>query len=262
MEKAKFSIIAGTGLEKLKKDVKCFSAKTPYGPVQSLFMEKIDKKKVIFLPRHGSEHSIPPHKINYRANVYALREMGVERILATNAVGGIDHDIKPGQIVVPHDFVDFTKLRCATFYDEDPVTHVDVSQPYCPEIRKLLIENARKHDLQVWDKAVLACTEGPRYETPGEIKMFRRLGCDVVGMTSFPEVVLARELEMCYASICYVSNKAAGMQERLTALEVSKVSKQILPKIEEVLIETIRSLPLKREGNCPCANALRNARFS
>jgi 5'-methylthioadenosine phosphorylase len=215
LEKAKFSIIAGTGLEKLKKDVKCFSAKTPYGPVQSLFMEKIDKKKVIFLPRHGAEHSIPPHKINYRANVYALREMGVERILATNAVGGINHDIKPGQIVVPHDFVDFTKLRCATFYDEDPVTHV-----------------------------------------------FRRLGCDVVGMTSFPEVVLARELEMCYASICYVSNKAAGMQERLTTLEVSKVSKQILPKIEEVLIETIRSLPLKREGNCPCANALRNARFS
>ena len=181
--------------------------------------------------------------------------------MAVSAVGAINRDFKPGDIVIPHDFVDLTKLRSTTFYDEAPVTHVDVSQPYCPEIRRLLTENAGNVGLSVWDRAVLACTEGPRFETPAEIEMLRRLGCDVVGMTGIPEVVLARELEICYATVCFVSNMAAGMQERLTPLEVSKVSEKIMPNVEQTLIETIKALPFQREGNCPCADALRNARF-
>jgi len=261
LEKINVAVIGGTGFEKSFGNAKQLSLETPYGVVSSLFVGEIGDKKAIFLPRHGSNHSIPPHRVNYRANIYALHRMGVERILATNATGAINRDFKPGDIVVPQDFVDFTKLRCATFYDEAPVTHIDVSQPYCPEIRKLLIENTREHGLHAWNKGVLICTEGPRYETPAEIEMFRRSGCDIVGMTGFPEVVLARELEMCYASICYVSNMAAGMQQRLTALEVSKVSRQILPKIMEVLVGAVRGLPLKREGKCPCSNALRDARF-
>jgi len=259
LEKVKIAIIGGTGFKKLFKDVKELYLGTPYGIAPPLHIGKIGGKNVIFLPRHGPNHSVPPHKVNYRANIYALYEVSVERILATNAVGAINVNFKPGDIVVPHDFVDFTKLRFATFYDEAPVTHIDVSQPYCPEIRKLLIETAEKLGFHVWDKAVLVCTEGPRYETPAEIKMFRRLGCDVVGMTGVPESVLARELEMCYASICYISNMAAGVQKRLTALEVSKVSKSVLPKIEQILIETIKTLPSKR--NCPCVNALEDARF-
>lgn len=261
LEKINAAIIGGTGFEKFFKDAQQTSIETPYGTVPTLYLGKVDDENVALLPRHGSDHSIPPHGINYRANIFALHKIGVERILATNAVGAINRDFELGQIVVPHDFVDFTKLRPATFYDEAPVTHVDVSQPYCPEMRSLLIENARKNGLIIQDRGVLVCTEGPRYETPAEIEMFRRLGCDVVGMTGFPEVVLARELEMCYASICYVSNKAAGMQQRLTVREVSETSKQILPKIEQVLIDTVKRLPLKREGNCPCANALKNARF-
>jgi 5'-methylthioadenosine phosphorylase len=259
LEKVKIAIIGGTGFKKLFKDVKELYLGTPYGIAPPLHIGKIGGKNVIFLPRHGPNHSVPPHKVNYRANIYALYEVSVERILATNAVGAINVNFKPGDIVVPHDFVDFTKLRFATFYDEAPVTHIDVSQPYCPEIRKLLIETAEKLGFHVWDKAVIVCTEGPRYETPAEIKIFRRLGCDVVGMTGVPEAVLARELEMCYASICYVSNMAAGVQKRLTALEVSKVSKSVLPKIEQILIETIKTLPSKR--NCPCVNALKDARF-
>ncbi|MCK4482398.1 MTAP family purine nucleoside phosphorylase, partial [Candidatus Bathyarchaeota archaeon] len=192
-------------------------------------------------------------------NIYALYKAGVERILATNAVGAINLNFKPGDIVVPHDFVDFTKLRPATFYEEAPVTHIDVSQPYCPEIRKLLIKTVEKLEFHVWKQAVLVCTEGPRYETPAEIKMFRRLGCDVVGMTGIPEAVLARELEMCYSSICYVSNMAAGVQNRLTALEVSKTSKNVLHKMEQILVETIKALPSER--NCSCGNALKDARL-
>lgn len=258
-EKTKTAIIGGTGFEKLLGKARQLRLGTPYGIPAPLYVGKINRKKIVLLLRHGPNHSIPPHKINYKANIYALYKIGVERILATNAVGAINLNFKPGDIVVPDDFVDFTKLRCTTFFDEAPVTHIDVSQPYCPEIRKLLIETARRLGFNVRDKAVLVCTEGPRYETPAEIKMFRRLGCEVVGMTGIPEAVLARELEMCYASICYVSNMAAGIQERLTALELSKVSKNVVPKIEQVLIETIKTFPHTR--NCPCVNALRDARF-
>lgn len=261
LEKIKIAIIGGTGFEKLFKNAKWLRLGTPYGIPPPISIGRIKGKNVAFLPRHGLNHSVPPHRINYKANIYALYEMGVERILATNAVGAINRDFKPGDIVAPHDFVDFTKLRSTTFYDDAPVTHIDVSQPYCPEVRKLLIETAKKLGLHVWDKTVLVCTEGPRYETPAEIEMFRRLGCDIVGMTGIPEAVLARELEMCYATICYVSNMAAGIEERLTALEVSKVSERVLPKIEQVLIETIKVLPIKRKDNCPCASTLKDARF-
>jgi 5'-methylthioadenosine phosphorylase len=261
LEKAKIAVIGGTGFEKMFKGAEQIRLGTPYGIAPPISVGRVDDKEVVFLPRHGPDHSIPPHKINYRANVYALYELNVQRIIAVNAVGAINSNYKPGDIVVPHDFIDFTKLRTTTFYDEAPVTHIDVSQPYCPEIRKFLIENSRKFGRRVWDRAVLACTEGPRFETPAEIEMFRRLGCDVVGMTGIPEAVLARELEICYATVCFVSNMAAGMQERLTPHEVSKVSKEITPIMEQVLIETVRVLPIQREGNCPCANALKNARF-
>lgn len=259
LKKVKIAIIGGTGFENLLENARQLRLGTPYGISPPLRVGKISGRNVVFLPRHGPDHSVPPHRINYRANIYALYELGVQRILATNAVGAINLNFKPSDIVVPHDFVDFTKLRSATFYDEAPVTHIDVSQPYCPEIRKLLIETAKKLGFHVWDKTVIVCTEGPRYETPAEIKMFRHLGCDVVGMTGIPESVLARELEMCYASICYVSNMAAGMQKRLTALDVSKISKSVLPKIEQILIEAIGILPSERD--CPCVNALRDARF-
>jgi 5'-methylthioadenosine phosphorylase len=261
LQKAKIAIIGGTGFEKLFKEAEQLQIETPYGPSPLLFLGKIEGKNIVFLPRHGVDHSFPPHRINYRANVYSLHKIGVKRIFATNAVGAINRSFKPGDLVVPHDFVDFTKHRPTTFYDEAPVTHVDVSKPYCEENRKLLLETARKLGLHAWDKAVLVCTEGPRFETPAEIEMFRRLNCDIVGMTGFPEVVLARELEMCYAAICCVSNMAAGIQDRLPAFEVSKLSKNVLPKVEQLLIETVKASPLERSGNCSCSRALNNARI-
>ncbi len=257
--KIKIAIIGGTGFERLFKNTKQLRLGTPYGIPPPLHVGKVSRRDVVFLPRHGTTHSIPPHRINYKAHIYALHEMGVERTLAANAVGAMNLNFKPGDIVVPHDFIDFTTFRPTTFFDEAPVTHIDVSQPYCPEIRKLLVKAAKKLGFSVRDRAVLVCTEGPRYETPAEIRMFKHLGCDVVGMTGIPEAVLARELEMCYASICYVSNMAAGIQEQLRAREVSKASKDAVPKIEQVLIETIKTLPPER--NCPCANALEDARF-
>jgi 5'-methylthioadenosine phosphorylase len=259
--KARIAIIGGSGLERLFEKPGRAVIKTPYGAAPPVSIGKVGDKQVVFLPRHGSDHSVPPHRINYRASIWALYKLGVKRILATNAVGAINRDFKPGQIAVPHDFVDFTKARCATFYDEAPVTHVDFSKPYCPQMRKLVLEAARKIGLHLWNRAVMVCTEGPRLETPAEIEMFRRLGCDIVGMTGFPEVALARELEMCYASLCYVSNMAAGIQKRLSTHDVSRVSKQIMPELEKLLIESIRGLPIERTGACQCASALRSARF-
>jgi 5'-methylthioadenosine phosphorylase len=261
LEKAKIAIIGGTGFKRFFKCTRQKRVKTRYGAASPLNIGQINRRKVVFLCRHGADHSIPPHKVNYRANVCALGEMGVERIIGINAVGAINRDFKPGDVVVPHDFVDFTKLRNATFFNDAPVTHIDVSEPYCPEIRRLLVENGRKAGLHVWDTAVLVCTEGPRFETRAEINMFRQLGCDVVGMTGVPEAVLARELEMCYASLCFVSNMAAGFQEKLTPFEVSKVCAQIMPMLEETLIETVKALPIRRGSNCSCAHALRDARI-
>ena len=261
MPKTRIAIIGGSGLEKLFEKPGQLIIKTPYGAAPPISIGKVGGKQVAILPRHGPNHSVPPHRINYRASIWGLHTLGVIRILATNAVGAINRDFKLGQIVVPHDFVDFTKARSTTFYDDAPVTHVDFSQAYCPQMRKQLLRAARKTGLQVRNRAVMVCTEGPRLETPAEIEMFRKMGCDIVGMTSFPEVVLAREVEMCYASVCYVSNMAAGLGKRLSTHDVSQVSKQIMPKLEKLLIETIGGLPIERKEACNCARALRSARF-
>lgn len=261
LEKAEIGVIGGTGFESLFKDAEQLRVGTPYGIAPPLSIKNLGDRKVVFLPRHGPDHSLPPHKVNYRANIYALHSIGVKRIIAINAVGAINRNFKPSDIVLPHDFVDFTKFRPTTFYDEAPVTHIDVSQPYCPEIRKVIMETAKRLGINLWSEAILVCTEGPRFETAAEIEVFRRLGCDVVGMTGVPEVVLARELEICYAALCFVSNMAAGIQEHLTPLEVSEVSAKVTPKLVQILTETIKALPSKREGKCPCVEALKNARF-
>ncbi len=261
MKKADIAVIGGTGSEQIFESAEKLQVNTPYGTVTSLFKGEVEDKNVVFLPRHGLRHSVPPHKVNYKANMYALHKFGATRIIATNAVGAINASLNAGDLVIPSDFIDFTKQRASTFYDKAPVTHVDFSEPYCPQLRKLLIDCTDKQNSHALKKGVLVCTEGPRFETPAEIRMFKLFGCDIVGMTGLPEAVLARELGMCYASICYVSNKAAGMQQRLSATEVSEASKIILPKLKKVLVEAVRALPLKNQHVCQCVQALRNARF-
>ena len=258
-KKPEVAIIGGTGLEALLKNAERLRVGTPYGLPPSIFLGNINGKRVAFLLRHGLGHSVPPHKVNYRANIYALHQLGVKRIIATNAVGAINKNFKPRDLAIPHDFIDFAHLRPTTLYEDAPVTHVDLSQPYCPEIRDALVSTAKQHGVKVWNKAVLVCTEGPRLETPAEIEMFRRLGGDLVGMTGVPEAVLSRELEMCYAAVCFVTNMAAGMQKRLTAPEVARNAEKTRSVVEKLLSEAVGKLPHSR--NCPCVNALENARF-
>lgn len=256
--RVEIAVIGGTGLESLLKGTKQIRIGTPYGLPPLIHLGEVQGRSVAFLPRHGLDHTVPPHKVNYRGSICALHRLGVERIVATNAVGAVNLGFRPGDLVVPHDLIDFSKQRSSTFYDDAPVTHVDFSQPYCPEVRALLITKAKETSLTVRDQAIYVCTEGPRFETPAEIRMFRALGCDVVGMTGVPEAVLARELGMCYAALCFVSNMAAGIGQRITSREVTELSESVGPKIAEVLDGVIRHLP--QERSCLCSSSIEESR--
>ncbi len=257
--KSPIAIIGGSGVSTIVKGQER-TIGTPYGPAPTITIGQIDNKQAIFLPRHGPTHDTPPHKVNYRANIWALKSLGVERIIATNAVGAIDQKLSPGDLVVPQDIVDFTKSRIGTFYEGPRVTHVDMSEPYCPTLRKQLIESSNSNGRKTADQTVMAATEGPRYETPAEIRMLGTLGCGIVGMTGAPEAFLAREVELCYAPICFVSNMAAGLQKSLSAREVEERGRETSRILNKIIIEALQRVPDKR--TCPCATALGSAQLS
>jgi 5'-methylthioadenosine phosphorylase len=256
--KARVAIIGGTGVDALLPEGNAIRVGTPYGPSPTMTLHRLEGRNVVFLPRHGERHDLPPHKINYRSNIWALHSLNVERIIATCAVGGINPEYERGALVIPRDFIDFTRLRPQTFYDSEPVTHIDVSQLYCPDLRNVLIQCAKARSGKVWADSIYLCTEGPRYESPAEIGMFRSFGCDVVGMTGIPEAILARELEMCYAPLCFVTNQAAGLQDRISAEDVMVESRRIRGVVREVLRNVVTNLPRRR--HCPCSRTLEGAR--
>ncbi len=255
------AVIGGTGIydPKIFKEIGGRIIKTPYGSSPEIVVGELRGNEILFLPRHEKIHAMPPHRINYRANIYALKMLKVERIFSTNSVGAINKKLAPGNIVIPHDFVDFTKGRDSTFYDKE-VAHIDVSEPYCPELRRALARASEKVVGRVFSSAVYACTQGPRFETPAEIRMLHKLGCDIVGMTGVPEVVLAREVEICYAAICTVTNFAAGIaKKKLTAIEVRDVVKKNQENLKKILVEAISNIPEERE--CGCKHALKGAKL-
>jgi 5'-deoxy-5'-methylthioadenosine phosphorylase len=222
---AKLAIIGGTGLTSLKglEIIRREVMHTPYGePSAPLVFGEMAGKEVMFLPRHGAGHTIPPHKINYRANLWALKESGAEQIIAVNAVGGIRADMIPGQLVIPDQIIDFTWSRINTYFEEGvaQVTHIDFTEPYCESLRNMLQSCAAEIQLELMGEATYAATQGPRLETAAEIDKLERDGCDLVGMTGMPEASLARELELCYASIAVVANMAAGRGDEAITMEM------------------------------------------
>lgn len=254
----RIAIIGGSGLEGLLEGSRTIQLETPYGPAPPISIGSVGNEEVAFLPRHGPRHDLPPHKVNYRANLTALKLLRAERVIATNAVGAINASYSPGDLVVPEDILDMTKSRITTYYESAPVTHIDVSQPYCPDLRTVLIESCKGRTAKIWSNAILAATEGPRYETPAEIRMLRMLGGDIVGMTGAPEVFLARELELCYSTLCFISNRAAGMQERLSAREVTEIGNRVMPEVLTIIRKAVESIPAER--TCACASAMEQAR--
>jgi 5'-methylthioadenosine phosphorylase len=254
------AIIGGSGVKSIIKGEEKIIG-TPYGPTPTLTIGPIKGREAIYLPRHGEGHTSPPHKVNYRANLWGLKSLGVERIIATNAVGAIDTTLTTGEIVVPSDLIDFTKSRRGTFYDDPPVTHVDVSELYCPTLRNAITSAGSDNKKTLRNDIVMAATEGPRYETPAEIRMLRTLGGGIVGMTGAPEAFLARELQICYASISFISNMAAGLQRTLSAKDVEEKGKETSQILNKILIEAIGKIPDTREG-CSCARALAQAQLN
>ncbi len=258
----KIGIIGGSGLSESEAKKEIITIKTPYGePSCPYEIEKIDDIEVLFLRRHGQKHSIPPHKVNYRANIYGFKHFGVERIFGVFATGSLNETITPGSIVIPDQIIDFTQgIRANTFYEGENVVHIDFTEPFCSETRHHLLETARKFGINVIPHGTYICVNGPRLETSAEIKFFKNIGADIIGMTIMPEASLAREVELCYAAVAVVANYAAGISKSpLTVKEVIETMKNSIDKVSFLIKETIKKLP--KERNCLCQHALKDASF-
>ncbi|HUT75525.1 MAG TPA: S-methyl-5'-thioinosine phosphorylase [Armatimonadota bacterium] len=263
----RFGIIGGTGFYAIGEAVETRSVETAYGTVL-VDLTPFGGEEVAFIARHGREHAVPPHQINHRANIAALRALGVERILASAAVGSLNSSIQPGELALPSQFIDFTHGRTSTFFegargqspfgDSPSVRHVDMTEPYCPDLREAMQRAGRFLEQALHPSVVYVCTQGPRFETPAEIEMFRRLGGDVVGMTGVPEAPLAREAGLCYAALAVVANYAAGMsQEPLRHGQISSHMAGQVAVVKRVFADMIaawKEPPAPSPGAGRCGN--------
>ncbi|KPK68476.1 MAG: 5'-methylthioadenosine phosphorylase [Acidithiobacillales bacterium SM23_46] len=244
------AIIGGSGLTQLK-DLRILRrevVRTPYGePSAPMIFGELSGREILFLPRHGAGHTIPPHEVNYRANIWALREAGVRNVIAVNAVGGIAPDfIAPETIVIPDQIIDYTWGRAHTFFgaESKTVEHVDFTSPYCESLRTLVISAASKARLSVIPHGTYAATQGPRFESAAEISRIERDGGDIVGMTGMPEAGLAREKELCYACIAMVVNPAAGKSAAVISLkEIMQYLASGMSKVRTLLEAVIPEVP-------------------
>ena len=257
----KIGIIGGSGFYQFLQGKEIY-VKTPYGnPSDKILISKYKGKEIAFLPRHGKKHQYPPHKINYRANLFALKRLGVERVIAPCAVGSLKPEIKPGDFIICDQFIDRTKGRSDTFFDGPKVAHVSTADPYCPELRKIAIKSCQRLKIPFRKTGTVVIIEGPRFSTEAESRFYSEIA-EVINMTQYPEVVLARELEMCYLNISLVTDYDAGLKGRkdikpVTSKEVIKIFQKNNEKVKELILEIIKNLLAKK--NCQCALALKEA---
>ncbi len=235
---------------------------TKYGkPSDKISIGEIEGKTVAFLPRHGKGHTIPPHMINYKANIQALSDLGVERIIATTAVGSLKDIYEPGKFVFPDQFINFTHREGETFFDGPEVAHISTAYPYCNELRSIAISAADSLGTDYLDTGTIATINGPRFSTKAESDMFKQLGSDIINMTQYPEIALAKEKAMCYFSIALVTDYDAGIIDEnikpVTSDEVNRMFASNLEKLKSLIIEIIKNTPEKR--SCDCKNILDNA---
>ena len=249
------AIIGGTGVYDAGYKSYTKTINTKYGEVE-VDLINIDGEDIVFLARHGKKHSVPPHLINYRANMMALKELGVKYIYATAAVGSMNESYKPGDVVVINDFIDFTKSRHITFFEggNEPVRHVDMSDPYCKYLREMFYNHSKYIGLDIKGEGVYVCTEGPRFETAAEIRMYKNLGADVVGMTNVPEVVLAKELGMCYATIGIITNWCTGFKGEITLHDISGAIENNKELVTKVFLNVFKED--LNQHNCRCKNSI------
>lgn len=263
--KADIGIFGGSGFYEFLSDVKEIYVETPYGPPSdSITLAKLDNKTVAFLPRHGKKHQIHPHDINYRANLYAMKQLGVTRIISPCAAGSLQTHVKPGDFVISDQFVDRTKNRKDTFFNGPLATHISVADPYCPELRQLAIEAAKELNISHHSAGTNVVIEGPRFSTKAESKWFTSMGWEVINMTQYPEAILARELDMCVVNIALITDYDCGLVgdvPPVTHCEVIKVFLENNEKLKKLLLTMISKIPQER-NKCQCSKTVSSGRIT
>jgi 5'-methylthioadenosine phosphorylase len=258
----KIGVFGGSGFYSFLDDVEELSLDTPYGPPSApLAIGRVGETPVAFLPRHGHHHELPAHRVNYRANVWAMREAGVRRIIGPGAVGALKAELELGEFVVCDQFVDRTRGRADTFYDGPQTTHVSSADPFCPDLRRLVVDTASELGIRVRDGGTIVVVQGPRFSTRAESAWFQAAGWDVIGMTAYPECHLARELELCYAGIAMVTDYDVGVREGHDAASgdaVMAVFRDNLAHLRELLFAVLPRIPDQPEEHL-CSTALRGA---
>jgi len=262
---AEIGIFGGSGFYEWLDAADEIEVTTPYGPPSgSLALAEVGGRRVAFLPRHGPNHEVSAPFVNYRANVWAMHELGVRRIIGPSAVGSLRPDLHPGDLVICDQFFDRTSGRADTYYPGPDVVHVSVADPYCPELRQLSGRIAEQQSLRFSPSGTVVVVQGPRFSTRAESRWYSRMGWDIVGMTQYPEVSLARELEMCYLNLCLVTDYDVGLEgvpevNAVQAHEVMRVLAENIVRVRDLLAAMIPMIPA--EASCNCQRSLEGARL-
>ena len=262
--RAQVGVFGGSGFYRLLEDVQHLEVDTPYGPPSDrIAVGELDGARVAFLPRHGARHTLPPAAINYRANLWAMKELGVERVIAPSAAGSLQPQVRPGHFVVCDQFVDRTWGRADSFHQTGPrVAHVSPADPYCPVLRELAVKTGREQGVIVHEGGTVVVIQGPRFSTRAESRWFSSMGWEVINMTQYPEVVLARELELCYVNVSLITDYDVGLEGMpdvppVSVSEVEKVLASNNDRVRELILALVPRLPAERA--CPCPTAMRGA---
>jgi 5'-methylthioadenosine phosphorylase len=255
---AEIGVLGGTGFYSFLEPLDEIAVETPYGPPSApITIVEVDGTPVAFLPRHGRGHQLPPHRINARANLWALKKVGVRRVIGPCACGALDASLELGEFVVLDQFVDRTWGRSDTFHDGAPITHVSAAEPYCPDLRRVLVDTARDLDIAIRDGGTVVVVQGPRFSTAAESRWFASMGWHVVNMTQYPECHLARELELCYAGVAMVTDHDVGVEgiEPVSSTTVQRVFASNLERLRTLLLAAVPRIGPQPEDVCATALA-------
>jgi len=259
-DSAEIAVIGGTGVydPEIIEDAREVKVYTPFGaPSDLVTLGTYEGRKVAFIPRHGKGHQIPPHRINYRANIWALKELGVKQIVASSACGSLREDYEPGDFVITDQFIDRTRGRPDTFYEGGQLCHISSADPVCPRLHDFFVNHARKLELKVHPTGTYVCVQGPRFSTRAESRLFRQWGADIIGMTLYPECVLAREAEICYVSAAMVTDYDVWAERPVSTQEVIETMHVNSANFKRLIMEALPEIP--EEKACGCGEALKTA---